>query len=491
MDDLQLLIKSRHPIVYVETDEEDRVVHALEVACQGLGLALFTWSVTSGVRRLGTDQPIYDTQEPAKALQHIHVSRLPAVYLLEDFHPYLTEPRLVRLFREIAQTATKLCITLVLSAPKLELPVELRKLAARFELKLPDEEELRQVILETFRELNRARNYTNRLEMNELVQLARNLKGLTAAEACRVVSRCVLDDNVLDSADLAHAISMKKERVEQSGTLEYFDVRSDLPSLGGLRSLKAWLRRFAAGFSDKARQMGLRPPRGILLVGIQGCGKSLAAKTIALEWKLPLVRLDPAQLFDKYVGESEKNLRQAFETAEAISPVVLWIDEIEKAFAGASSSESDAGLGRRLFGSFLTWMQEKKDAVFVAATANDLTALPPELQRKGRFDEIFFIDLPDAEERREIFGIHLRQRHQQPEQFDLEAVTVASEGFSGAEIEQALVAGLYGILAENAEALTTERVLNELRNTVPLSRSRREYVEKFRQYAKGRFLPAR
>ena len=190
-------------------------------------------------------------------------------------------------------------------------------------------------------------------------------------------------------------------------------------------------------------------------------------------------------------GESEKNLRQAFETAEAISPVVLWIDEIEKAFAGASSSESDAGLGRRLFGSFLTWMQEKKDAVFVAATANDLTALPPELQRKGRFDEIFFIDLPDAEERREIFGIHLRQRHQQPEQFDLEAVTVASEGFSGAEIEQALVAGLYGILAENAEALTTERVLNELRNTVPLSRSRREYVEKFRQYAKGRFLPAR
>src|SRR5437667_4406687 len=343
MDDLQLLIKSRHPIVYVETDEEDRVVHALEVACQGLGLALFTWSVTSGVRRLGTDQPIYDTQEPAKALQHIHVSRLPAVYLLQDFHPYLTEPRLVRLFREIAQTATKLCITLVLSAPKLELPVELRKLAARFELKLPDEEELRQVILETFRELNRARNYTNRLEMNELVQLARNLKGLTAAEACRVVSRCVLDDNVLDSADLAHAISMKKERVEQSGTLEYFDVRSDLPSLGGLRSLKAWLRRFAAGFSDKARQMGLRPPRGILLVGIQGCGKSLAAKTIALEWKLPLVRLDPAQLFDKYVGESEKNLRQAFETAEAISPVVLWIDEIEKAFAGASSSESDAG----------------------------------------------------------------------------------------------------------------------------------------------------
>src|SRR5207247_1876937 len=218
----------------------------------------------------------------------------------------------------------------------------------------------------------------------------------------------------------------KKERVQQSGILEYFDVRNDLPPLGGLRSLKAWLHRFAAGFSDKARQMGLRPPRGILLVGIQGCGKSLAAKTIALEWKLPLVRLDPAQLFDKYVGESEKNLRQAFETAEAISPVVLWIDEIEKAFAGASSSESDAGLGRRLFGSFLTWMQEKKDALF-----------------------------------------------------------------SGAEIEQALVAGLYGILAENAEALTTERVLNELRNTVPLSRSRREYVEKFRQYAKGRFLPAR
>ncbi len=491
MDDLCLLIKSRYPIVYVETYEEDRLARLLESVCRNLNLALFIWSVTAGLRRYGADQPVYDTQDPAKSLLHIHASRLPAVYLLQDFHPYLSEPRIVRQFREIAQDAGKFSATFVLSAPALELPAELRKHAARFQMKLPDEGELRQVVLDTFRELNRGRNYINRLGLNELSMMARNLRGLTIAEARRIVSRCVLDDDMLDGADLARAVSIKKESIQQSGILEYFDVQHDLPPLGGLRGLKAWLRRFGVGFSEKARQMGLRPPRGVLLVGIQGCGKSLAAKTIALEWGLPLVRLDPSQLFDKYVGESEKNLRRAFETAEAVSPVVLWIDEIEKAFAGSSSSESDAGLGRRLFGSFLTWMQEKKDAVFVAATANDLSAIPPELQRKGRFDEIFFIDLPDAEERREIFNIHLKRRSQQPEQLDLSALVAASEGFSGAEIEQAVVAALYGMLAENAEHLTTERLLGELRGTVPLSRSRREHVAEFRQYAQGRFLPAR
>lgn len=490
MEELRLLIKSRYPLLGVETDEEDRLERLLAGICRELNLAFFTWSVADGLRRHDLDQPVYETQDPLKAVQHIHSARLPAVYLLRDFHPYLKEPTLVRLLREIAQDLTSVNVTLVLSAPALELPAELRAQSARYRLQLPAEDELRQVVRDTFNDLNRSKGYSFRLSPEELEVLVRNLKGLTLAEARRTVSRCVLDDNVLDAADLPRALAAKKERVEQLGTLEYFEVGKDVAELGGMKNLKAWLRRFRAGFGPRARELGLRPPRGVLFVGVQGCGKSLAAKTIAREWELPLLRLDPGRLLDKYIGESEKNLQRALETAEAVAPVVLWIDEIEKAFAGSTSSEADAGLGRRLFGSFLTWLQEKKETVFVTATANDLSATPPELLRKGRFDEIFFIDLPDAAERREIFTIHLRCRQQDPRRFDLDALVGATDGFSGAEIEQAVVASLYGLLAENAASLTTERLLEEVRRTVPLSRSRREYVAELRQFARDRFVPA-
>ncbi|MGH9862641.1 MAG: AAA family ATPase, partial [Candidatus Acidiferrales bacterium] len=428
---------------------------------------------------------------PLKALQHIDSARLPAAYLLRDFHPYLTDPALVRRLREIAQENASLGVTLVFSSPALQLPMELRPLAARYTLRLPDETELRQAMMDTFRDLNQNQNFAFRLNEAEQTQLLRNLKGLTLDQARRAISRAVLDDGVLDARDIAAAMKTKKERIEESGVLEYFEIEKDHPELGGLESLKQWLRRFQAGFSAQARELGLRPPRGVLLVGVQGCGKSLAAKTIAREWSLPLLRLDPGRLLDKYMGESEKNLRRAFETAEAVAPIVMWIDEIEKAFAGTSSSEADAGLGRRLFGSFLTWLQEKKETVFVAATANDLSTTPPELLRKGRFDEIFFVDLPDAGERRQIFLIHLKLRRQEAKTFNLDALVEASEGFSGAEIEQAVIAALYGLLAEQAPRLTTERILSELQRTIPLSQSRREYVEELRRFAHDRFVPAR
>ncbi|MBI4461838.1 MAG: AAA family ATPase [Acidobacteria bacterium] len=490
MDDLRLLIKSRHPILYVETQEEERLIHLLAALCRELRLAFFTWSVTQGLCRHELNQPLYDTQDPAKALRNIQAAELPAVYLLRDFHPYLKQSHLVRHLRELAQEGTGHNVTLVLSAPALELPAELRNLAARYQLELPGEPDLRRTVLETFRELNRSKNYAFRLTEDELNLFARNLKGLTLTEVRRVISRCVLDDNVLDARDLAQALAAKKHHVEQAGILEFIDLGQDLAPLGGLLRLKAWLERFQAGFSDQARRMGLRPPRGVLLVGVQGCGKSLAAKTIARAWSLPLLRLDPGRLLDKYIGESEKNLRQAFDTAEAVAPVVLWIDEIEKAFAGSTSSEADAGLSRRLFGAFLTWLQEKKETVFVAATANDLSATPPELLRKGRFDEIFFVDLPDRDARREIFSIHLTRRRQNPADYNLNALAEAADGFSGAEIEQVVVAALYGLLAEKEARLTTERLLDEIRNTVPLSRSRREYVQELRAFARDRFVPA-
>jgi len=307
-----------------------------------------------------------------------------------------------------------------------------------------------------------------------------------------VVTRCVMNDGALDIADLAVALEAKRDRVESAGVLEFEDSSKSIVELGGLANLKGWLGRAQAGYSERARDLGLTPPRGILLVGVQGCGKSLACRAVARQWGLPLLRLDAGRLFDKYVGESEKNLRKAFETAEAVAPVVLWIDEIEKAFAsGSGSGDADAGLSKRLFGAFLTWLQEKQPGVFVAATANDLSAVPPELLRKGRFDEVFFVDLPNDEERRAIFALHLARRKQDVSRFDLAALAAAADGFSGAEIEQAIVTALYAMIAAQDAGLTTERVLAEIRATVPLSRSRREEIESLRVFAAERFVPAR
>jgi hypothetical protein len=491
VEELRLLIRSRHPILYVETHEEERFVRLLVLACRELELAFFTWSVTDGLFRYGFGTSIYDTAEPAKALKHIRAARIPAVYLLRDFQPYLDDPGIVRGLREVAQEGSGCHVTLVLSAPSLDLPEELRKLAARYRLTLPDETEVRRAVHETLLELSRNQRFVARLSSSEMQRFVRNLRGLTLAEIRRVVSRCVLDDNVLDAADLPRALEAKRQRVEESGILEFYEVGDEVSPLGGLRNLKSWLARARAGYSEKARALGLSPPRGVLFVGVQGCGKSLAAKTVAREWGMPLVRLDPGRLFDKYVGESEKKLRDAFAAAEAVSPVVLWIDEIEKAFAGSGAADADAGLSRRLFGAFLTWLSEKKASVFVAATANDLSATPPELLRKGRFDEIFFIDLPDDEERRDIFSIHLGRRRQVLGRFDLARLAGASAGFSGAEIEQAVVSALYGLLASDGAELATEHVLAELAQTVPLSRSRAEDIAALRAFARGRFVPAR
>ena len=366
MDDLGLLIKSRYPLVTIETREEERACRVVDEICLELARVPFRWSVTKGLQRSGGSQSVYDTQEPVKALKHISIASIPAVYLMLDFHPYLDEPRVVRLLREILQKADLLNLTLIFASRSIELPGELLEHAASYRLSLPGEAELARVVRETFRDLNRGGKRAYRLQESEFALLVRNLKGLTLAEAQRVVSRCVLDDDILDAKDIEAALERKKQHIEKSGLLECVDLGEEETHLGGLASLKGWLRRYSAGFSDQARKLGLRPPRGVLFVGVQGCGKSLAAKTIARQWHLPLVRLDPSQILNKYVGESEKNLRHVFEIVESVAPVVLWIDEIEKAFSNTSGSDGDGGLGRRIFGSFLTWMQEKKDGVFVS-----------------------------------------------------------------------------------------------------------------------------
>jgi ATPase family associated with various cellular activities (AAA) len=491
VEELKLLIKSRHPILTVETPEEERLIRLLAVCCADLRLAFFTWSVTEGLFRYGFGTGIYDTADAAKALKHIRATTIAAVYLLRDFTPYLDTPEIVRSLRDVAEQGAEADVTIVLSAPVVELPPELRSLAARYLLALPGEVEIRRAMFETLLDLSRNQHFVNRLSEEDTRRFVANLRGLTLAEIRSVVSSCVLDDDVLDASDLPRALAAKRDRAERSGVLEFVDPGEEVSPLGGLCSLKAWLDRARAGYSERARELGLSPPRGVMFVGVQGCGKSLAAKTVARQWEVPLVRLDPGRLFDKYIGESEKRLREAFAAAEAVAPVVLWIDEIEKAFAGSGASDADAGVSRRLFGEFLTWLQEKTVPVFVAATANDLSAVPPELLRKGRFDEIFFIDLPDDDERREIFTIHLERRKQEPSRFDLGALVKASDGFSGAEIEQAVVTALYGLLAEGEGELTTQRIVAELERTVPLSRSRAEDVAALRGFARERFVPAR
>ena len=488
-DELTLLIRSRHPIVVVECDDEARLLTHLADSCADLGMPLFTWSVTDGIRRSGSNAPVYETGEPAKAFAHVEAAGLAAVYAFRDLGPWLGDARLVRMLRDVAQTTETQRITIVLSGASIELPAELRPLAARWTLDLPERDEMTSLVLDTFKSLNNGHNYQYKLSREELDRFVGQLAGLSAPEARRAVTKCVLDDGTLDIRDLAVALEAKRDRVEATGVLEFEDANAQV-ALGGLANLKGWLSRAQAGYSERARELGLQPPRGILLVGVQGCGKSLACRTIAQAWGLPLLRLDAGRLFDKYVGESEKNLRKAFTTAEAVAPVVLWIDEIEKAFA-QGSGDADGGLAKRLFGAFLTWLQEKKPGVFVAATANDLSAVPPELLRKGRFDEIFFVDLPNDAERRSIFELHLTKRKQDPAQFDLAALSAASEGFSGAEIEQAIVTALYAMIADKDESLTTARVLAELKATVPLSRSRREDIESLREFAADRFVPAR
>jgi SpoVK/Ycf46/Vps4 family AAA+-type ATPase len=321
--------------------------------------------------------------------------------------------------------------------------------------------------------------------------ILRALQGLTLHQARQAVAQCLVEDGTLSADDVQIILKRKVQAIKDGGLLEYYPLEDNRFELGGFTNLKAWLERAQVGFTEEAKSINLAPPRGIMLVGVPGCGKSLAAKAIAREWKLPLLKLDAGRLFDKFVGESEKNFRKAIEMAESLSPIILWIDEIEKAMvAGGGSGDSDAGLSRRLFGAFLTGLQEKKQEVFVIATANDLSSLPPELLRKGRFDEIFFVDLPDDTERDTIWKIHLGLRKQDSTQFDLGKIVSASDGFSGSEIEQAVVAGLYRALHRKTP-LTTDLLIEEVTLTVPLSVARREDIDALRRTAEGCFVNVR
>ncbi len=362
----------------------------------------------------------------------------------------------------------------------------------RYQLHLPDRAEYAAMIAAVVEWLQVNRRAEVTLAAADYEALAGALSGLTLNQARQALAQVAIEDGRLTGEDLARLVDLKAQVIRNDSPLEYFPVADNAVQLGGFAGLQSWLQRARLAFSPQAAALNLPAPKGVMIVGVQGCGKSLAAKVIAREWQMPLLKLDAGRLYDKYVGESEKNLRHALSTAESMSPVVLWIDEIEKGMAPGGGQDADGGLSLRLFGTFLTWLQEKRDDVFVVATANDLSVLPPELLRKGRFDEIFFVDLPDAAEREAILRIHLALRKQDPAQLGLELarVAAAADGFSGAELEQVVIVALLRSLQEK-RPLDSELLLDELAATVPLSVSRHEDIERLRTLARDRFVPVR
>jgi SpoVK/Ycf46/Vps4 family AAA+-type ATPase len=380
--------------------------------------------------------------------------------------------------------------TVVLTAPTLQLPQELEKDVTVLDFDLPTSEELRSLLDRTVTEVNENTRMSLEIDSEAREMIIRAALGLTLTEAENVFAKTLVMDGKLDVEDIPIILSEKEQIIRKSGLLEFFRADERMSHVGGLEVLKDWLRKRTMAFTEGAQRFGLPAPKGILMIGVQGCGKSLCAKAAAALWQMPLLRLDMGRMFSSLVGSSEENMRKAIRVAESVAPALLWIDEIEKGFAGSQSSTfSDAGTTSRVFGGFMTWLQEKTSPVFVVATANDISQLPPELLRKGRFDEIFFVDLPAPRERAEIAGIHLAKRQRDPAAFDLAPLAEATDGFSGAEIEQAIVSALFDAFA-GGEELTTAHVLKACRESIPLSRTMREAIDTLRSWADGRARPA-
>jgi SpoVK/Ycf46/Vps4 family AAA+-type ATPase len=487
---LQLHIQSGEPLLAIETPDEERASEIVRDAATSLKRMLYEWSVTTGL--VGTLPVAIETSvksgKAATALEFILNNTVPGeLFLLKDLGPHTKEPYVQRQLRDLC-AKRQATVILLEGGP---LPDHVRRLSVLLELKLPESDQLEQLVRNVFREV-RGRSIhevTSSLTKRDLEHLVQTLRGLTRAQAQRVVHAAIIDDNALTGDDLPRAVEAKRNLLQTAGCLETINVDLQVSDIGGLDNLKRWLARRRDGMTSRAREYGLDPPRGILLLGVQGCGKSLCAKIVAEDWNMPLLRLDPGVLYQKFVGETENRLRQALAQAETMAPVVLWIDEIEKAFASAAAESADGGLSQRMFGTLLSWMQDHRSPIFMVATANNISALPPELMRKGRFDEVFFVDLPNLAARQQIFSIHLRRRNRDPLKFALDQIAKAAEGFSGAEIEQAVNSSMYSAFAGEVE-VDDEHILTEIRDTRPLSVLMADRVRQLRAWAKDRCVPA-
>ncbi len=495
LDDIEVLIRARYPVIYVVTWEESRVEDAIAEIAAKREKKILTWSVCRGIVPYGTSPQSQrntdsKTCDPQVALNQVLDMVDPAIFIFKDFHPYLNDPAVVRKVREVALYLKNSYKTLILISPTLRLPLELEKEVSVVDFGLPSREHVMQLLERTTEEVNKNNKLNISLTDSAKEALVNAAMGLTINEAENVFAKTLVKTGGLSEKDVPIILSEKEQIIRKSGMLEYYRASEEFGNVGGMEELKDWLRKRSSAFSADARKFGLPTPKGALLIGVQGCGKSLCAKALASLWRVPLLRLDLGKVFSSLVGSSEENVRSAVRVAESVAPAILWIDEIEKAFSGThSSSFSDGGTTSRVFGTFITWLQEKTAPVFVIATANNISQLPPELLRKGRFDEIFFIDLPGREDRAEIFRIHIAKRGRDPGGFDLDQLAEATDGFSGAEIEEAVAATLFDVF-DKGQDLSTEALLNSVRSTVPLYRTMQEDIERLRDWARDRARPA-
>ncbi len=488
--DLEVLLRAHHPLIVIETVEDERAETLLAYVADRMRLAHLSFAAHRGLLREGAvGGPIVGAEKLSGALAHLARAPEEAIVHVQGAAADLAEPAIVAQLKELHRAFRPLRGGLVFTGPEIALPKDLEPLFTHYELPVPSERAYHQFVTQVLRDLKKRMQVSVELSSEDVARLLSHLRGLTFFEVRKIVTKAVVEDGRLGPEDIEHVLEAKKQIVKRSGVLDYFPVEQSMDDVAGLLELKAWLRKRKAVFAnpDKAQKFGLTPPKGLLLVGVQGCGKSLCAKAVASEWQLPLLRLDPSNLYQKYYGETEKSLKRAIKTAEALAPVVLWVDEIEKAL-GVGTGE-DSGTSSRVLGTFLAWLQEKKHSVFVLATANDISALPPELVRKGRFDEIFFVDLPDAGVRKSIFELHLRRRGKKVDALDLDALAAASDGFSGAEIEQVVLSALYAVFSNDVE-LSTDTLLAEVKATRPLSVTMSEKVERLREWARDRAVPA-
>ncbi|KFN50687.1 AAA family ATPase [Arenimonas composti] len=492
LQDLTSLVRANTALIVIETPDEGRVVDLFRHLLMNVWRPLFRWSITEGLRRVdldGEDPPLAPPDAPT-TLRVIRDMDQRGLHLLLDFHPYLGYATTQRMVRELIDRRGCKEHTLVLVGAKIELPPDLEALAVRFPLKLPDERHLLKMVQDEAKLYQREHDGRRvDIDPEALKAMVRNLRGLSMIDARRIARHLIFRDGAIGDHDLPELTKLKFELLNKSGHLHFEYDTARFTDVAGLTRLKQWVNtRRSAFVDDAALPPGLDPPKGILLLGVQGCGKSLAAKAVAGGFRVPLVRLDFGTLYNKYHGETEKNLRDALASAEQVAPCVLWIDELEKGLASSGGSD-DGGVSRRVLGYFLTWMAERKSKVFLVATANAVKELPPELLRKGRFDEIFFVDLPDASARAEIFRIHLHKREVDWEGFSLNALADAAAGFSGAEIEQAVVSALYSAHADGVP-VDEDRLIAEIRATRPLSVLMAEQVEAIRAWARERTVPA-
>ena len=487
--ELASLVRAGTALLVIETPDEPHALNLFLELRRQMGRPLFQWTASTGLKWVERDQVLAaDFQDAEKALAHIRQRRDGGIFLLSDFHHFLNDPVIIRHLREMARsTDSGPNRTLVLVSPELKLPRELAAVARRFQLAPPDRETLEGMVRnEAVRWSNRRGGSLPQICEQALERLINNLEGLTMKDARRLARNAIADDGVLAENDLDEVMQAKFELLDPGGILSFEMETARFSQVAGMPRLKRWLELRASVFTAAEPPPGLDMPKGMLLLGVQGCGKSLAARAAAGLFGVPLLHLDCGALFNRFHGESERNLRESLRAADLMAPCVLWIDEIEK---GLSVSDSDGGTSRRMLATLLTWMAERTSRVFIAATANDISILPPELVRKGRFDETFFVDLPDEKTRAEVLAIHMARRELKPQLYPLEQLAAATDGFSGAELEHLVVAALYAAHADN-QPLTTEHLQAEIAATRPLSVVMAEPIAELRQWAESRAVAA-